>query len=92
MQEKRYKNCKIVKLIPGLEISCLFENNFVLILFNMKVDGNWKISANVIQFFSFAGPLPVIFRIFRPSSSFFKPLKNGHDRSQLKPCPVLFNW
>ena len=88
MQEKRYKNCKIVKLIPGLEISCLFENNFVLILFNMKVDGNWKISANVIQFFSFAGLLPVILWIF----SFFKPLKNGHDRSQLKPCPVLFSW
>ena len=49
----------------------------MLILFyhaatSQKLDGNWKISANVIHFLSFAGMLPVIFGIFSPSSHFCK--------------------
>ena len=34
------------------------------------MDGNWKISANVIHFVSFAGMLPFIFGIFSLSSHF----------------------
>ena len=34
------------------------------------LDGNWKISANVIHFLCFAGMLPVIFGIFSPTSHF----------------------
>ena len=54
----------------------------MLILFyhaatNHKLGGNWKISANVIHFLSFAGMLPVIFWIFSPSSHFVKPVNNG---------------
>ena len=57
----------------------------MLILFNCaatnsKLDGNWKISANVIHFLSFAGMLSVIqsfLGFLACHLIFFKPIKNG---------------
>ena len=71
-----------------------FKYNFVYIFFyhaatNYKLDGNWKISANVIHFPSFAGMLPVIFWIFPPIISYLSSLSktevtcqnDGHDEA-----------
>ena len=44
---------------------------------NHKLDGNWKISANVIHSVFFAGMLPIIFGFLAGHLIFVKPVKNG---------------
>ena len=39
---------------------------------NSMLDENWEMSANVIHFLSFAGMLPITFKIFSLSSNFLK--------------------
>ena len=43
---------------------------------NYKLDGNWKISADVIHFLSFAGMLPVILGVSAHHLIFVKSVKN----------------
>ena len=79
MQGKSKKMAKLMKFMSFYawkQVAC-FKYNLVLILFHYtatyrKLDGNWKISVNVIHFLSFACLLPVIFRIFSPSPHFFQ--------------------
>ena len=74
---KVQKMAKLAKFMPGFEISWLFwilvcVDFFYHAATNCKLDGNWKISSNIIHFLSFAGMLPIIFGIFGPSSHFCK--------------------
>ena len=88
------KLVKFMSFYAWLKQVACFRYNFVLILFhpaatNPKLDGNWKKSANVIHFLSFAGMLPVIFGICSHYLFFFSsPSKmevtcqnDFHDRS-----------
>ena len=80
MRANSTKMAKLVKLMSFYAwIWNKMQGNFVILFHyaatNRKLDGNWKISANVIHFLlNFVGmvALPVIYGIFSLSSHFFK--------------------